>query len=102
MLKPEDEEPEITGFEFYYDAFKELSTTRQSGLGIGPIPFTALVEYFTIYNIDGDFDEFASIIRRMDEVYLALNANEMNAKDKTKGKTKSGDTNADKNHSNKS
>lgn len=96
-MKPEDLEPDITGFEFYYDAFKELSTTRQSGFGVGPIPFTAIISYFTIYNIDGDFDEFASILRRMDNVYLELNAQEMN---KDKGNKKSASTNPNKNNSN--
>jgi hypothetical protein len=100
-VKPDDLEPEITGFQFYYDAFRELSTARVSGFSIGPIPFTAVVDYFTIYNIDGDFDEFASIIRRMDDVYLELNANEMKASE-NKGKEKSASTNSNKKNPNQS
>ena len=99
MIKEEDLEPSIIGFEFYYDAFGELSTTRQSGFNLGPIPFTAIVEYFTIYNIDGDFDEFASIIRRMDKVYLDLNADEMKAKEPKK-ETSGGSNNDNQKHRN--
>lgn len=93
FIKSEDEEPGITGFEFFYDAFRELSTTRQSGFNIGPIPFTAIADYFTIYNIDGDFFDFSSVIRRMDEAYLDMNAEDMknrNKADSGKGSNKSG------------
>lgn len=64
-------------------------------MGVGPIPFTAIAEYFTIYGIDGDFHEFASIIRRMDNVFLELNAQEMKASSK-KGDAKSGSSDANK------
>jgi len=53
----------------------ELSTARQSGMGIGPIPFTAIVEYFKIYELE-DFDEFAYIIRRLDNVFMDLSSAE--------------------------
>ena len=43
-------------------------------MGIGPIPFTAVAEYFRMYCIDGDFFEFSSIIRRMDNVFLEIEA----------------------------
>jgi len=77
FLKPEDLEPKVDGLEFYYDAFGELGTARQFGMAVGPIPFTAIAEYFRIYDIEGDFHEFSAIIRRMDSVYLELNAEEM-------------------------
>ena len=86
-------EPGAEGFEFYLDAFREISTSRPSGFSVGAIPFTAIAEYFTIFNIDGDFDEFASIIRRMDNVYLELNAEDMKASSKKEGE-KSGGTNS--------
>lgn len=83
MLKPEDEEPEISGFQFYFDAFQELSTSRQVGMGLGPIPFTAIAEYFRIYELS-DFEEFAYLIRRMDNVFLELESAEDAAKNKPK------------------
>lgn len=42
------------------------------GMALGPIPFTAIVEYFKIYGLS-DFDEFSYVIRRMDRAYLDLN-----------------------------
>lgn len=94
FVKEEEQEPPIGGFEFFYDAFRELSTSRSNGLGVGPIPFTAIVEYFRIYELQ-DFEEFSYVIRRMDNVYLELEAQD------AKGK-KDGSTNANKKNSNKS
>ena len=53
-------------------------------MDVGAIPFTAIADYFRIYQIDGDFDEFLSIIRMMDELYLEFNANESKKKVKEK------------------
>lgn len=58
-------------FEFYLDAFRELSTARPSGLDLQSIPFTAIVEYFRIYG-EGDLQEFHWIIRSMDDLLLDL------------------------------
>lgn len=99
MLKPDQLEPEITGLEFFLDAFRELSTSRQSGFSIGAIPFTAIVEYFSIYEIDGDFDEFIYVIRRMDSVFLELNAEDMKKKPQgDKGKKSVNTDSNKKNH----
>lgn len=68
-------------------------------MAIGPIPFTAIVDYFTIYSIDGDFSEFASVIRRIDDVYLELNAEKMKS-EPNKGNTKGATTNPDKKNNN--
>lgn len=70
-LRKEDIIPDVSYFAFYIDAFQELSTCRPQGFGIGPIPFTAIVEYAKIYNVE-DFQEFLEIIRRMDSVWLEL------------------------------
>jgi uncharacterized small protein (DUF1192 family) len=70
--------PDIGPFEFYIDAFRELSTTRPSAFGIGPIPFTAIVEYARIYEVE-DFDDFIYFIRLMDNEILRLE-NERNKK----------------------
>jgi hypothetical protein len=63
--------PEIGAFNFYIEAFRELSTCRSSGFGLGPIPFTAIVEYSKIYDIE-DFDDFLYFIRLMDSKILEL------------------------------
>ena len=69
-VRPDDIEPNILPFQFYIDAYHELSTCRYSGgMGLTPIPFTSIVEYCTIYRVD-DFDEFLYIIRLVDRLVL--------------------------------
>jgi hypothetical protein len=58
------------------------------------IPFTAIVEYFRIYE-SGDLDDFIYVIRSMDNVFL-----ELNDKESEKGKN-SAASNADKKNPNK-
>lgn len=53
-------------------------------MSIGPIPFTAIIEYYRIYFNYADMDEldeFIYLIRRMDDTYLEL----VNAKSKKQG-----------------
>lgn len=73
FIKPDQIEPGTDGFEFYLDAFAELSTSRPGGLDIQSIPFTAIAEYFRIYEIPGDFGEFAYLMRLMDREFIELN-----------------------------
>jgi hypothetical protein len=77
-IKPEDLEPNIAGFEYYLEAFKELNSTRPIGMGVGAIPFTAILEYFKIYPCD-EFEEFNYIIRRMDEAFLKQQSDKSNS-----------------------
>lgn len=87
MLKPEDIAPDVQGFDFYLDAFRELSTCRAGGFGVTPIPFMAIVEYAKIYGIDEDeFQEFLDIIRRMDSEFIKLE-NESSKKKTNNGGT---------------
>lgn len=66
--------------QFYIDAFHELSTCRISGMGLSPIPFTAISHYATIYDIE-DFEEFLYIIRVMDTAFLNINRRKQKAKE---------------------
>lgn len=75
--------PDIGPFIFYVDAFNELSTCRQSGMGIGKIPFTAIHEYAKIYNIE-DFQSFNYLIRVMDNKVIKLS--DKKSKDDGNGK----------------
>jgi len=63
--------PNIEPYGFYIEAFNELHTCRNTGLGISPIPFSPIVEYAKVYAID-DFEEFLYLIRRMDNSYLTV------------------------------
>lgn len=66
---------------------------------VGPIPFTAIVEYSRIYELD-DFEDFSYIIRRMDSTFLELNA--ATPADKKEDGNKSASTNANPKNNNKS
>ena len=63
--------PDMVMLGFWIDAWRELYSCRQIGSGLGPIPFTAIVEYAKVYEIE-DFEEFLFMIRIMDNTYLNL------------------------------
>lgn len=89
----EDERPNVRGLEYYLEAFAELGTCRQIGSGIGPIPFTSILEYAAFYNVE-DFEEFIYLIRQMDSAYIgAISKSPKQGGD-------NGSANADKNHKN--
>ncbi len=54
-------------------------------MAVGPIPFTAIIDYFNIYELS-DFDDFSYVIRRMDKVYLESNNQESKGGSKASGK----------------
>ncbi len=89
--RPDDAEPEVGGLEFYLDAFRELSTCRPAGLDLGAIPFTAVVEYSKVYELE-DFDDFFYIIRSMDNTFLKTmdEKSQNKAAEKPKGKDATG------------
>jgi len=66
---------------FYYEAWQELSTDRQFGMGVGPIPFTSVLQYGNHYEIE-DLDDFLFFIRSLDAEYIKY-ANKDNAKKPT-------------------
>ena len=68
---PEDlQPPDITeGFEGWYEDFWRLSTERQIGMGVGPIPASA-VDRHVVGWLDEDAEMFEVCIREMDEAYL--------------------------------
>ena len=54
----------LPGYEDWYRAFHELSTDRQIGMAVGPIPAAAIDRH-------GGGAFFRRVIRAMDRVYLA-------------------------------
>ncbi|MDB5618469.1 hypothetical protein [Tardiphaga sp.] len=57
---------------FEWTSFGSLSTDRQVGMDRGPIPWSAINAYAQRYSlVDDDFDRFATLIRAMDQAYLA-------------------------------
>lgn len=55
-------------------------------MSIGPIPFTAIVEYCKIYEVQ-DVEEFIYIIRVMDNKFISLRNNNDRSEHKSKSKT---------------
>ena len=64
-------EPHLT---WLWNAFWELSTERQLGMSIGPIPGSKIREYLRDeMELTGtDYDRARSIIRRTDDAYLGM------------------------------
>ena len=78
--------PNIDHFAFYIDAFRELNSCRDYGMGLGPIPFTAIAEYAKIYEVE-DFDEFLYYIRVMDNQFIKSQNGRASKERNTKNKT---------------
>jgi hypothetical protein len=59
---------------FYADAFWRLNGDRQIGMGLGPIPFSAIDRYATRYGITevDEFDYFLRLIKVQDSEYMLL------------------------------
>lgn len=62
-------------------------------MGLGPIPFTAIKTYHTVYGIEESFEDFLYVIRAMDEAFLVEVSRQRKEKEKTNATT-----NANKNH----
>lgn len=83
-----DEAPDVDLVYFYVEAFSELSTCRISGFGLSPIPFTAIVEYAKIYEVD-DFEEFLYLIRVMDNTLINIKEKQKKTDNGVKGRKSS-------------
>lgn len=65
---------------FAHGAFQDLSGDRQSGFGIGPIPWSSINAYALRHNI-GDLDEFemfAWMVRVMDNAFVKHHSEKKN------------------------
>jgi hypothetical protein len=62
----------LTGLQFFYNAFWELTTCRALGMAEGPIPWTAIYQYAAAHGIrDSDeIDYLSAVVKRMDIAYL--------------------------------
>lgn len=60
--------------QFYWSAFNDLTTERQIGMGVGPIPYSSIRNYAADYRISGrdEFDYFLRLITAMDTKYLSI------------------------------
>lgn len=64
--------PELNlGLGLYYTGFLDLTSCRQVGMGLGPIPLLSILEYCMINGIEGEQQEdFVWFIQRLDSKYL--------------------------------
>lgn len=64
--------PEIPEYmNLYFEAFFDLTTDRSFGMGEGPIPHSAIVQYCDRLNLNYDEEkDFVYFIRSMDNAYL--------------------------------
>lgn len=62
----------LPGLEPYYEAFVELSTCREHGMGLGPIPWTAIDRYGQRHAFVGEgFQYLVRMVRALDDAFLA-------------------------------
>ncbi len=59
----------MDGFDGWYEDFWRLSTERQIGFGVGPIPAHAIDRHVAGWSYE-DAEMFEFCMRRMDEAYL--------------------------------
>lgn len=73
------EEPELLpGEDFYLEAFTDLSTERNLGMSIGPIPWNSIVLYAKQKHLDEENAQaLVTVIRIMDNAYLEFASEEM-------------------------
>jgi len=64
--------PELhPGLELYYGAFFDLSTCRQVGFGVSPIPWNVIADYAQVYQFDDDqVDDLFHFVRHMDHTFI--------------------------------
>jgi len=63
--------PNTTGFEWLWEAFVVLSSCRQSGMGIGPIPWTAIQRYAEVHGFDEEETWLVhGVTRHLDDIFI--------------------------------
>lgn len=72
-----------SGLELYWKAFQDLSSDRDIGMGVGPIPWSAIHSWGARNHIWGDdFERLVMMVRGLDAVFMEKQA----AKNKKGGK----------------
>lgn len=64
--------PTLTDAEaFYAEAYLTLNNSRDTGFGIGPIKFSEIAAYLSVFPV-GDVDAFVTLIQMMDVEFVGL------------------------------
>jgi hypothetical protein len=66
------EAPDIPlGLDMYLEAFWDLSSCRSAGWGVGPIPWTAILDYAHAYGLDPEqTEDLVYYVRVLDKAYI--------------------------------
>lgn len=76
------------GLELYWGAFFDLNTCRQVGMGIAPIPWTSILEYAMVHELDSEAtDDLFYFVRTMDHAYIEHHSKQTK-KEKKDGKSR--------------
>lgn len=58
-------------------AFNTLFADRDVGMGLGPIPWTAIRQYADYLGLrDGEFSDFTFLLRQMDDEFISIKSEE--------------------------
>lgn len=61
----------LPGLDFFLFAFYDLSTERQAGMGVMPIPWSAMHGYALAHDMSGeDYEDLLYLVRALDTAYL--------------------------------
>lgn len=75
----------LIGLDLYFDAFTDLSTCRQIGMSVGPIPYTAIIEYSRVHGFDYETSQLLlRYISEMDSAYLRYQYKKVDSETKKK------------------
>lgn len=72
---------------FYAQAFLTLSNSRDTGFGVGPIKFSEIAAYLSVFEVP-DVEAFIVLIQAMDMEYLELQVEKHGNTRKTKHSSK--------------
>lgn len=71
-------------YPLHWEAFNDLGTERNNGMGIGPIPFSKIKEYAADLGLtEREKEAFVWIIRKLDIHYLNKQAQEAAERNKS-------------------
>jgi len=80
------------GLQLFWDAYMELSTCRMAAMSVGPIPWTAIMDYAKAWELDPyQTEDLMDIVRAMDNAYLTWEAKRTKRDQKMTSKPGKGD-----------
>ncbi len=56
---------------YFFNAFVELDSERDVGMGFGPIPWSSLHQYALFHELSGEaYEDFMYLLRELDRAYI--------------------------------